>query len=92
MIRLARAELIFVVACALVVGWGTGWLMATPQDTVIQLPPCATEDSDNCYWQADQAGNEIGASFVVIDGVTYSPNILDNLQLPTLAEPEGASK
>lgn len=90
MIRVKRADLILLLVCGLAIGFGTGGLMATPQDTVIQLKPCATEDSNNCYWQADQAGNQIGASFVVIDGVTYSPNTLDNLQLPTLAEPTAA--
>lgn len=37
-----------------------------------QLPPCQTEDSDNCYWDADTMGNGTGKSFTVINGiVTY---------------------
>ena len=33
------------------------------------LPPCATEDSDNCYWDASTRGNGKGSSFVVIEGI-----------------------
>lgn len=33
--------------------------------------PCATEDSTNCYWDADLAGNGEGRSFVDIDGTAY---------------------
>lgn len=34
----------------------------------IELAPCATEDSDNCWWDAARDGNGTGRSFVVIDG------------------------
>lgn len=38
----------------------------------VGLPACATEDSDNCYWDAEEQGNGQGRSFTVIDGVvTY---------------------
>ena len=37
-------------------------------DPVI-LPPCPTEDSDNCFWDSRQRGNGIGESFYVLDGV-----------------------
>lgn len=38
------------------------------------LPACVTEDSDNCYWDADVQGNGIGASFYTLNGVTtYLP-------------------
>jgi hypothetical protein len=34
------------------------------------LPPCVTEDSDNCYWDADTRGNGQGNDIVVLkDGV-----------------------
>ena len=34
------------------------------------LLPCATEDSDNCWWDGGENGE--GLSFVVIDGeITY---------------------
>lgn len=37
------------------------------------LPACATEDSDNCYWDAQTMGNGQGRSFYVINGsVTYT--------------------
>lgn len=28
-----------------------------------ELPPCPTEDSVSCYWDAQQHGNGIGRSF-----------------------------
>lgn len=37
------------------------------------LPACATEDSDNCYWDAATRSNGQGHSFFVISGhVTYT--------------------
>lgn len=35
------------------------------------LPPCATEDSSNCVWDAQSMGNGTGNSFVDLDGTTY---------------------
>lgn len=35
------------------------------------LAPCATEDSDQCWWDDDVQGNGDGMSFVVIDGEVY---------------------
>lgn len=35
------------------------------------LPPCRTEDSDDCYWDAPRRGNRRGDSFATIRGVTY---------------------
>lgn len=35
------------------------------------LPPCATEDSDNCYWDALERGNGQGTSFVSYKGKWY---------------------
>lgn len=34
------------------------------------VPPCPTEDSADCYWDASR-GNGTGRSFVDIGGVTY---------------------
>lgn len=34
----------------------------------VVLKPCASEDSDNCYWDAATRGNGRGTSFVVIRG------------------------
>jgi hypothetical protein len=35
------------------------------------LPPCVTEDSANCYWDAASRGNGLGQSFVDVDGIVY---------------------
>lgn len=35
------------------------------------LPACGTEDSTNCAWDSDKAGNGTGSSFVDLGGVTY---------------------
>lgn len=40
----------------------------TPDLTPNSLPPCATEDSDNCYWDAQTQGNGVGQDSVVITG------------------------
>jgi hypothetical protein len=37
---------------------------ATPEPT--NLPPCATEDSDNCYWDAQTMGDGAGKDSVVV--------------------------
>lgn len=37
------------------------------------LPPCATEDSANCYWDADTQGDGTGTDFVDLDGTAYYP-------------------
>ena len=31
------------------------------------VPPCPTEDSANCYWNAQERGNGTGQSFLAID-------------------------
>lgn len=45
-------------------------------DTILNLlismlftvtPPCASEDANNCHWDASVQGNGTGNSFVVID-------------------------
>lgn len=35
------------------------------------LPPCATEDSENCFWDAMERGNGQGTSFVSYKGKWY---------------------
>jgi hypothetical protein len=37
------------------------------------IPPCATEDSHDCYWDAATMGNGHGRSFVAIGGHVYYP-------------------
>lgn len=38
---------------------------------VLGMPSCATEDSTNCVWDAQEQGNGTGSSFVDIDGTAY---------------------
>lgn len=46
--------------------------MAEGNVLLVTLPECATEDSDNCVWLAEDRGNGEGRSFYVLDGeVTY---------------------
>lgn len=35
------------------------------------LPPCPTEDSENCVWDAETRGNRLGDSFVQYGGKWY---------------------
>jgi len=37
----------------------------------LTLEACTTEDSDNCYWDAELRGDGIGQSFIVVNGVHY---------------------
>lgn len=39
-----------------------------------ELPPCAFEDSSDCYWNAATRGNGYGESFVDIGGLLFSWN------------------
>ena len=43
------------------------------------LPDCPTEDSDNCYWDAQTQGNGQGHSFYTIMGETtyVIPPVID---------------
>jgi hypothetical protein len=49
-----------------------------PEHEPITLTACATEDSDNCYWDAATMGNGEGLSFVVIDGTVYYEDVSVN--------------
>jgi hypothetical protein len=60
MSRVANA-LGFIGACILAAFIGV-ILAAAP--FIATLPPCATEDSTNCYWSAETMGNGQGKSFV----------------------------
>lgn len=35
------------------------------------LPPCATEDGTECYWNGYTMGNREGRTFINMGGVTY---------------------
>lgn len=63
-------------ASAVLLGIGLVGGMALQQATIaprntITLPACATEDSNNCYWNARAHGNGQGRSFITYHGVTY---------------------
>lgn len=65
--------------------WGSGPVTVVGEPAVVKasdpapaavtapadLPPCAVEDADNCYWDAATMGNGTGRSFVTLHGVTY---------------------
>lgn len=61
------------ISCA--AGLGTWIAVLADEESVLgsstNLEPCATEDSDNCYWDAELQGNGEGRSFVTIDGHVY---------------------
>lgn len=38
---------------------------------MLLFPPCAAEDSANCYWDAAHRGSGTGTSFVDILGTAY---------------------
>lgn len=48
------------------------------------LPACATEDSTNCYWDAETMGNGEGLSFIDVDGETF----YEEVEGPSAPEPE----
>jgi hypothetical protein len=37
---------------------------APPQRLSVLVPACPTEDSTNCYWDADSRGNGVGQDFM----------------------------
>lgn len=65
------------VGIILVVGMMIGDSLATQQTTTLQ--PCATEDSTDCYWDAESRGNGDGIPFIDMGGVTYVPLCTDAL-------------
>lgn len=37
----------------------------------LSIPECATEDSTNCFWNANVQGNGTGNSFLDVNGTAY---------------------
>lgn len=64
-------KVLFLTTCALIAGFATGVIVTSEPDNAKMVLPCATEDSDNCYWNADEMGNLKGTDFVTIDGDTF---------------------
>lgn len=56
-------------------GCATRYVTHVEDRDVVILEPCPTEDSDNCYWDAQRQGNGEGSSFIVLDGVIYYPEL-----------------
>jgi len=53
------------IVSAIVVGIAAGLIMTWALDVASdKLPPCATEDSVHCYWDADTMGNGVGHDVV----------------------------
>jgi hypothetical protein len=44
------------------------WGIVIATDGPDGLQPCPTEDSVNCYWDADTMGNGLGNDFVTLGG------------------------
>lgn len=44
------------------------------------LGPCHSEDSTNCVWIASESGNDIGTSFIDIDGTVYYSEDVDSFE------------
>lgn len=56
--RLARTAAAFLALCT---AWSIGYARAADSD---RLPPCPTEDSTGCYWDAQTRGNGRGQDVV----------------------------
>ena len=63
-----------------------GLAFASPTDEEV-LPPCPTEDSANCYWDADTQGDWTGTDFVDLDGTAYYPEVEEEPQAPAEEPP-----
>lgn len=58
-------------ALGMALGMSLTACLAASTEPTGELPPCATEDSTNCVWDAETQGNGQGTSFIDIDGTTY---------------------
>lgn len=61
--RARRAWVAVALACVHAVGMGVSPATVSPEPAYAALPPCATEDSASCYWDASARGNGEGRSF-----------------------------
>lgn len=60
----------FWVAFAIVAAAGVAGSVAY-NSAPAHLPPCPTEDSSNCYFDASTRGDGVGRSFIDWHGTTY---------------------
>lgn len=51
----------------------TGVIEVQPAEAEKELPACPTEDSENCYWDAQTMGNEQGEDVVTITDDPVQP-------------------
>lgn len=72
-IRIRWATVAALIAGAILAYGMMTWAVTVADEPGGHLPPCSTEDSDDCRWDADRQGNGAGRSFTVVDGVvTYT--------------------
>lgn len=86
-VRATRALAVLGIGIALGSSWATlnhsaravaPELSPSPVATVPSvLPPCASEDSQDCYWLASEFGNGSGRSFIDVAGETIYLDGLD---------------
>jgi hypothetical protein len=67
-IILAASVVIMSVTTVAVLAVGVRIAADVPGPLIDGLAPCATEDSDNCYWDATSHGNGDGLSFAMVNG------------------------
>lgn len=67
----------FILAIAGVVAVAmSGALFERSHGPDLRIPACATDEATKtCYWDADTRGNGEGESFIVLDGVLYTPKV-----------------
>lgn len=61
---MTRASRLAMNALALAVGFSITASVLYATGAVRDLPPCPTEDSTGCYWDASQSGNGLGVDVV----------------------------
>jgi hypothetical protein len=64
-------KIAFWVLLAILVLSHMGNAQKAPSVPLSAFPPCETEDSQNCYWDAQTRGNGSGDSFIDIGGYRY---------------------
>lgn len=64
-----RILALLTVLCASLLLTGA-WVVARQTTHVITVSQCASEDSQDCYWDAKTQGNHKGSSFLNYDGKT----------------------
>jgi hypothetical protein len=66
--ELVLAAIVLALVAAIIV-WGVVIIASLTDSPGESLPPCATEDSEGCYWDAETMGNGVGNDYVSIPDV-----------------------